>query len=140
MVFSVTLHCIPGFGAPRAPRELAGVTVFHAGLAGVHNYRIPAIVQTSTALVALAEARDGDDSSASRISSRVSHDDGVTWSPNVTFAAGSLDTPAARAACAASRTCAAAPPPTRTHAKPSPTRTQNLHSRSFKAAVHAHAT
>lgn len=89
---------------PPFVRDLAGVTVFHDGLAGVHNFRIPAIVQTPSALVALAEARDGGDSSASRIAARVSHDDGLTWSPNVVFAAGSLDTPAARAACAASRT------------------------------------
>ena len=94
----------PGFWDSGAPRDLAAVTVFHDGLAGVHNYRIPAIVQTASALVALAEARDGGDNSASRIAVRVSHDDGLTWSPNVTFAAGSIDSPTARAACAAGRT------------------------------------
>ena len=94
----------PGFWDSGAPRDLAAVTVFHDGLAGVHNYRIPAIVQTASALVALAEARDGGDNSASRIAVRVSHDDGLTWSPNVTFAAGSIDSPTARAACAARRT------------------------------------
>jgi len=95
------IHLVLGFAGP--PRNLARTTVFHDGLAGVHNYRIPAIVQTASALVAFAEARDGGDESASRIAVRVSQNDGLTWS-NVTFAAGSVDTPAARASCAASRT------------------------------------
>ena len=99
----VPLLLVIGF-APNAARDLAGVTVFHDGLAGVKNFRIPAIVQTPAALVALSEARDGGDNSASRIAARVSYDDGDTWSPNVTFAAGSLDTPAARVACAANHT------------------------------------
>ena len=88
--------------APEA-NDLTGVAVFHSGLAGVHNYRIPAVVQTPDGLVAFAECRDGGDSSDSRIAARVSHDDGASWS-NVTFAAGSLDTPAARKACAANHT------------------------------------
>jgi sialidase-1 len=74
--------------------------VFKGGLGGVSNYRIPAIVQTSAGvLVAFAEARDGGDSSASRIAVRTSTDAGATWSA-VTFAAGSLNSSASRAACA----------------------------------------
>jgi sialidase-1 len=87
--------------APPTP-DLNGTVVFSAGLAGVSNYRIPAIVQTTgnaPALVAFAEARDGGDSSASRIAVRTSADAGATWSA-VTFAAGSLNSSASRAACA----------------------------------------
>ena len=75
-----------------APAELNGTVVFSAGLGGVANYRIPAVVQTggpNPAIVAFAEARDGGDSSASRIAVRSSTDAGATWSP-VVFAAGSV--------------------------------------------------
>jgi len=71
-------------------------------LGGVSNYRIPVIVQTTgspPALVAFAEARAGGDSSASRIAVRTSTDMGATWSA-VTFAVGSLNSSASRAACA----------------------------------------
>ena len=84
-----------------APHDLNGTVVFANGLGGVHNYRIPAIVQTGgkqSTLVAFAEARDGGDASASRIAVRTSTNAGVTWSA-VTFATGSLNTSAARAAC-----------------------------------------
>ena len=87
---------------PAAPRDLNGTVVFANGLGGVHNYRIPAIVQTGgkrPTLVAFAEARDGGDASASRIAVRTSTDAGATWSA-VTFATGALNTSAARAACA----------------------------------------
>ena len=87
---------------PPPPPDLNGTVVFAAGLAGVSNYRIPAIVQTTgstPALVAFAEARDGGDSSASRIAVRTSVDAGATWSA-VTFAAGSLNSSKSRAACA----------------------------------------
>ena len=74
-----------------AAADLNGsVVVFSAGLGGVPNYRIPAIVQTTgspPALVAFAEARNGSDDSASRIAARTSTDAGETWSP-VIFAAG----------------------------------------------------
>lgn len=85
-----------------ASADLNGTVVFANGMGGVANFRIPAIVQTGgkqPALVAFAEARDGGDSSTSRIAVRTSTDAGATWSA-VSFAAGSLDTPAARAACA----------------------------------------
>jgi len=60
-------------------------------------------VQTASgALVAFAEARDGGDSSASRIGVRTSSDGGVSWT-DVAFPAGAADTPAGRAACNASR-------------------------------------
>jgi hypothetical protein len=65
-------------GSSTAPRDLNGTVVFAAGLGGVSNYRIPAIVQTGgthpPALIAFAEARDGGDSSASRIAVRSSTD------------------------------------------------------------------
>jgi sialidase-1 len=93
----------PGGVKDTAPRDLNGTIVFAAGLGGVANYRIPAIVQTGgkqqPTLVAFAEARDGGDSSASRIAVRASTDTGATWSA-VTFAAGSLNSSAACAACA----------------------------------------
>jgi len=82
--------------------DLNGTVVFQNGLGGVANFRIPAIVQTrgkQPALVAFAEARDGGDASTSRIAVRTSTDAGATWSA-ISFAAGSLDSPAARAACA----------------------------------------
>ena len=69
------------------PTLLNGTTVFADGLGQVRNYRIPAIVQTPSSLVAFAEARDGGDSSASRIAVRSSADGGVSWS-DVVFAAG----------------------------------------------------
>ena len=76
---------------PPPPPDLNGsVVVFSAGLGGVPNYRIPAIVQTTgspPALVAFAEARNGSDPTASRIAVRTSTDAGETWSA-VTFAAG----------------------------------------------------
>jgi len=82
--------------------DLNGTVVFSAGLAGVPNYRIPAIVQTTgtpPALVAFAEARNGSDNTASRIAVRTSTDGGATWSA-VVFAVGSLNSSASRAACA----------------------------------------
>ena len=88
----------PPAGLPPPPPDLNGsVVVFSAGLGGVANYRIPAIVQTTgtgspPALVAFAEARDGDDFSASRIAVRTSTDAGETWSA-VTFAAGVYSPP-----------------------------------------------
>ena len=85
-----------------APQDLNGSVVFANGLGGVPNYRIPAIVQTGgkqPTLVAFAEARNGSDASASRIAVRTSTDAGATWSA-VSFAAGSLNSSAARAACA----------------------------------------
>ena len=88
--------------APFTPHDLNSTMVFHNGLAGVANYRIPAIVQTPSSLVAFAEARDGGDSSASRIAVRLSHDGGLSWSA-VTFAAGSMDTPAHRVSCTQNR-------------------------------------
>ena len=105
--FAVLALLAPATLRPRgvggaAPPDLNGTVVFSAGLAGVANYRIPAIVQTTgslPALVAFAEARDGGDSSASRIAVRTSTDAGATWSA-VTFAAGSLNSSASRAACA----------------------------------------
>jgi hypothetical protein len=76
---------------PPPPPDLKGsVVVFSAGLGGVPNYRIPAIVQTTgspPALVAFAEARNGSDFTASRIAVRTSTSGGKTWS-DVTFAAG----------------------------------------------------
>ena len=80
----------PGAGAGEltvalhVPRER--LAVFYDGLANVPNYRAPAVVQTPSGLVAFAEARDGGNSSASRIATRVSLDDGATWSV-VTFVA-----------------------------------------------------
>ena len=76
--------------------DLNGTVVFSNNLGGVANYRIPAVVQTGVgstggkppAIVAFAEARDGGDSSASRIAARSSTDAGSSWSP-VVFAAGS---------------------------------------------------
>ena len=68
------------------PQDLNGTVVFANGLGGVANYRIPAIVQTGgkqPALVAFAEARDGGDSSASRIAARSSTDGPCTFSPCV---------------------------------------------------------
>ena len=86
------------------PNDLNGTLVFYNGLAGVANYRIPAVVQTENGtIVAFAEARHGGDASAARIAVRSSLDGGATWS-NVTFAAGATDTPANRAACAANAT------------------------------------
>ena len=102
---ALTLAFAPRDGA-FAPRDLNGTLVFYDGLAGVANYRIPAVVLATTeppSIVAFAEARHGGDSSASRIAVRSSTDGGATWS-DVVFAAGSVDTPAARAACAANRT------------------------------------
>jgi hypothetical protein len=63
--------------AVAAPRDLNGTVVFSPGLQGVQDYRIPSIVQTGgkqPKLVAFAEARDGGDSSASRIAVRTSTD------------------------------------------------------------------
>ena len=95
-----------GAGAPRGStpdlQDLNGTVVFADGLGGVQNYRIPAIVQTGgeqPALVAFAEARDGGDDTTSRIAVRTSTDGGATWTA-VAFAAGALNTSAARAACA----------------------------------------
>jgi sialidase-1 len=74
--------------------DLNGTAVFSNKLGGVANYRIPAVVQTAgsaaqpAAIVAFAEARDGGDSSASRIAVRSSTDAGASWS-SVVFAAGS---------------------------------------------------
>ena len=98
---SGSIEPLPPLPPPDTP-DLNGTVVFSAGLGGVSNYRIPAIVQTTgspPALVAFAEARDGGDSSASRIAVRTSADMGATWSA-VTFAAGSLNSSASRAACA----------------------------------------
>ena len=101
------LSCVLSFAG--RPLDLDGTKVFYDGLAGVANYRIPAIVQAapsaahSAALVAFAEARHGGDSSTDRIAVRSSFDSGATWS-NVTFAAGHMDTPQARQACATNRT------------------------------------
>ena len=79
--------------------DLNGTHVFTNGLAGVENYRIPAIVQAGNGrLVAFAEARNGGDNSASRIATRWSDDGGQTWSP-VTFAAGHEDSPTWRMRC-----------------------------------------
>ena len=103
--------------------DLNGSVVFSDGLAGIKNYRIPAVVQGMPAtytnvksiasgssssgggggggsgggsssgsapfLVAFAEAREGGDSSASRIATRVSTNNGATWS-DVVFAAGAV--------------------------------------------------
>ena len=88
--------------ASQASAGLNGTSVFWNGLAGVNNYRIPAIVQASGGrLVAFAEARHGGDFSAGVIATRTSDDGGDTWSP-VAFAAGHIDTPAARRECLAS--------------------------------------
>ena len=90
------------FPDPSDTPDLNGTVVFSAGLGGVPNYRIPAIVQTTgtpPALVAFAEARNGSDDTASRIAVRTSTDGGVTWSA-VVFAVGSLNSSASRAACA----------------------------------------
>ena len=85
--------------ASQASAGLNGTSVFWNGLAGVNNYRIPAIVQASGGrLVAFAEARHGGDYSAGVIATRTSDDGGDTWSP-VAFAAGHIDTPAARQEC-----------------------------------------
>ena len=78
-VSSLALQLLAPAAASRgtAPRDLNGTVVFAAGVGGVSNYRIPAIVQTGgkqPALVAFAEARDGGDSSASRIAVRTSTD------------------------------------------------------------------
>ena len=98
---SGSIEPLPPLPPPDTP-DLNGTVVFSAGLGGVTNYRIPAIVQTTGSpptLVAFAEARDGGDTSASRIAVRTSTDMGATWSA-VTFAAGSLNSSASRAACA----------------------------------------
>lgn len=84
--------------------DLNGTVVFHDGLAGVPNYRIPSIIQTSNhTLIAFAEARHGGDQSANRIAVRSSTDGGQTWS-DVVFAAGATDTPDHRKECAADAT------------------------------------
>lgn len=101
--------------APAAPLDLNGTHVFYNGLAGVVNYRIPAVVQTRTsALVAFAEARHGGDDTSYLIAVRTSYDDGATWSP-VVFAAGSVNSSAARKSCAANRTSCRAGNPTATY-------------------------
>ena len=65
----------PPPGSSVATDGLSGTMVFSNGLGGVANYRIPSVVQTGDgSLVAFAEARDGGDSSASRIATRVSTD------------------------------------------------------------------
>ncbi|KAL1515325.1 hypothetical protein AB1Y20_001956 [Prymnesium parvum] len=103
-----------GCAAPAAA-DLPSSLVFHDGLAGVANYRIPALVLAplaggGAALVAFAEARHGGDATAARIAVRSSRDGGRSWSA-VVFAAGAEDTPAARAACARRRlACRAANP------------------------------
>lgn len=68
--------------------QRARLAVFYDGLAGVPDYRAPAVVQTPSGLLAFAEARTGGDSSPTRIATRVSLDDGATWSI-VTFTASS---------------------------------------------------
>ena len=60
--------------AVAAPRDLNGTVVFSPGLAQVQNYRIPSTGGKQPKLVAFAEARDGGDSSASRIAVRTSTD------------------------------------------------------------------
>lgn len=99
LLAGLALLAMPGAGSA----DLNGTVVFAAGLGGVTNYRIPAIVQTGgahPALVAFAEARDGGDDTTARVAVRTSTDAGATWSA-VAFAAGSLNTSAARKACAA---------------------------------------
>ena len=92
---SGTIKPLPPPPPPPPPDLNGSVVVFSAGLGGVPNYRIPAIVQTKgspPALVAFAEARDGSDFTVSRIAVRTSTDAGDTWSA-VTFAAGVCSPP-----------------------------------------------
>jgi len=73
----------------RVPKSRFTVDLFHESDAGVHTYRIPALVETRKGkLLAVCDARhDGARDMPARISLvlRTSHDNGRTWTPSVTL-------------------------------------------------------
>ncbi|MBE7541569.1 MAG: glycoside hydrolase [Bryobacteraceae bacterium] len=82
------LAALPAFAHAQSP-SLHQVDLFERGFAGVHTYRIPALIETRQgALLAVADARhDNGDDLPGRISLvlRKSTDFGRTWTPQSTL-------------------------------------------------------
>lgn len=84
---TMTVHRFHVVGGTRPPQPLGNsAAVWRAGEAGVHTYRIPALVIAQNGdLLAFAEARQssGSDSGDIDLVMKRSRDGGISWSPSV---------------------------------------------------------